>query len=231
VVVFVRSRLAVPNRAQNLISCVTVVDSSLVLPVQTKIRCRIVFKSVTTLLAPLPNMSTKTAAHQKKVESAVQILKTTTGVKVRQAMILANFSKNDIANDSIRRTIQRRIEKQSQKAAVRLYDAEKQKCNGMSVQMICRSNVFYDYFTNSIMSLYPDAAPVKGRWVVVKCNSGHGQLNPELLAYIRFHGFILYPGVPNTTAGKQETDQSYGPFQSAVRMLKWHTRPSVTSKN
>jgi hypothetical protein len=176
-------------------------------------------------------MSTKTAAHQKKVESAVQILKTTTGVKVRQAMILANFSKNDIANDSIRRTIQRRIEKQSQKAAVRLYDAEKQKCNGMSVRMICRSNVFYDYFTNSIMSLYPDAAPVKGRWVVVKCNSGHGQLNPELLAYIRFHGFILYPGVPNTTAGKQETDQSYGPFQSAVRMLKWHTRPSVTSKN
>jgi hypothetical protein len=52
-------------------------------------------------------MSTKTAAHQKKVESAVQILKTTTGGKVRQAMILANFSKNDIANDSIRRTIQR----------------------------------------------------------------------------------------------------------------------------
>ena len=111
-VVFVRSRLAVPNRAQNLISCVTVVDSSLVLPVQTKIRCRIVFKSVTTLLAPLPNMSMKSAAHQKKVESAVRILKTTTGVKVRQAMILANFSKKDIANDSIRRTIQRLIEKQ-----------------------------------------------------------------------------------------------------------------------
>jgi len=31
------------------------------------------------------------------------------------------------------------------------------------------------------------------------------------------HGFILYPGVPNTTAVTQETDQSYGPFQSAVR--------------
>jgi hypothetical protein len=76
---------------------------------------------------------------------------------------------------------------------------------------------FFDYFKNSIMSLYPDAAPVKGRWVVVKCNSGPGRLNPELLAYIRFHGFILYPGVPNTTAVTQETDQSYGPFQSAVR--------------
>ena len=38
-----------------------------------------------------------------------------------------------------------------------------------------------------------------------------------LLAYLCYHGFILYPGVPNTTAVMQETDQSYGPFQSAVR--------------
>ena len=33
------------------------------------------------------------------------------------------------------------------------------------------------------MTLFPDAAPVKGRWVVVKCDSGPGQLNPDLLAY------------------------------------------------
>jgi len=57
-------------------------------------------------------MSMKSAAHQKKVESAVRILQTTTGVKVRLAMILAHFLKKDIANDSIRRVIQRRIEKQ-----------------------------------------------------------------------------------------------------------------------
>jgi len=68
------------------------------------------------------------------------------------------------------------------------------------------------------MKLFPDAAPVKGRWVVIKCHSGPGRLNPTLLAYIRFHGFILYPGVPNTTAVTQETDQSYCPFQTAVRM-------------
>ena len=67
------------------------------------------------------------------------------------------------------------------------------------------------------MKLYPDVAPVKGRWVVIKCDSGPGRLNPNLLAFLRFHGFILYPGVPNTTAVTQETDQSYGPFQSAVR--------------
>ena len=41
-------------------------------------------------------MSMKSAAHLKKVESAVRILQTTTGVKVRLAMILANFSKKDI---------------------------------------------------------------------------------------------------------------------------------------
>ena len=63
------------------------------LPAQTKIRRQMVFKSVTTLLAPLPNMSMKSAAHMKKVESAVRILDTTTGIKVLQAMILAHFLK------------------------------------------------------------------------------------------------------------------------------------------
>ena len=57
-------------------------------------------------------MSMKSAAHQKKVESAMRILQTTTGVKGRQAMILAHFLKKDITNDSIHRAIQRRIEKQ-----------------------------------------------------------------------------------------------------------------------
>ena len=54
-------------------------------------------------------MSMKSAAHLKKVKSAVRILQTTTGVKVRQAMILAIFSKKDIVNDSIRMMIQRCI--------------------------------------------------------------------------------------------------------------------------
>ena len=76
---------------------------------------------------------------------------------------------------------------------------------------------FFKYVKNSIMKLYPDAAPVRGRWVVIKCDSEPGRLNPDLLAFLRFPGFILYPGVPNTTAVTQETDQSYGPFQSAVR--------------
>jgi hypothetical protein len=76
---------------------------------------------------------------------------------------------------------------------------------------------FFEYIQKTIMKLFPDAAPVRGRWVILKCDSGLGRLNPTLLAYHRFHGFILYPGVPNTTAVTKETDQSYGPFQTAVR--------------
>ena len=78
-------------------------------------------------------------------------------------------------------------------------------------------NEFYEYIVKSIMHLYPDAAPMAGRWVVIKCDIGPGRLNDELLAYLHFHGYLLYPGVPNTTAVTQERDQSYGPFQSKLR--------------
>ena len=43
-------------------------------------------------------------------------------------------------------------------------------------------------------------------------------MNADLLVYMHFHGFLLYAGVPNTTAVTQELDQSYGPFQSKLRM-------------
>ena len=55
-------------------------------------------------------MPKKSAAQQKKVDAAVRILVTTTGVKVPQAMILAGFSKQDIANKTIRRMIHCRFE-------------------------------------------------------------------------------------------------------------------------
>ncbi len=76
---------------------------------------------------------------------------------------------------------------------------------------------FFEYLKKLIMKLYPDAAPMKGRWVVIKSDSSPGRLNSTLLTYLRYHSFILYPGVPNTTAVTQETDQSYGPFQTAIR--------------
>ena len=47
-------------------------------------------------------MLRKSAAHQKKVDSAVRVPQTTTGVKVPWAMILAGFLKSDIANKIVR---------------------------------------------------------------------------------------------------------------------------------
>ena len=76
---------------------------------------------------------------------------------------------------------------------------------------------FFEYLQKSIMKLCPDGAPVKGELVVIKCDSGPGRLNPDLLGYLRYHGFKLYPSIPNTTAVLQETDQSFGSFQLAVR--------------
>ncbi len=72
---------------------------------------------------------------------------------------------------------------------------------------------FSQYLWINIMPLYPKAAPEKGRWVILKCESGPGWISIELLVELRASGFILFPGVPNTTAVSQETDQSFGPFK------------------
>ena len=48
----------------------------------------------------------------------------------------------------------------------------------------------------------------KGKWVIIKVDSGPGRLNKTLLARLRNVGFILYPGMPNTTAVIQETDRN-----------------------
>ncbi len=54
-------------------------------------------------------MLRKSAAHQKKVDSAVRVLETTTGIKVPWAMILAGFSKSDIANEIVCQQVRRRL--------------------------------------------------------------------------------------------------------------------------
>ena len=55
---------------------------------------------------------------------------------------------------------------------------------------------FFEYLQKSIMKLYPDATPVKGKWVVIKCDSGPGRLNPDLLVYLHYHGFYFTPVSP-----------------------------------
>lgn len=73
---------------------------------------------------------------------------------------------------------------------------------------------FYKYVMTGIVTLYPHAAPEHGRWVVLKLDSGPGRLNNDLLARLRFLGFLIFPGVPNTTAVSQETDWNYSAFKT-----------------
>eukprot|EP00985_Skeletonema_marinoi_P026211 scaffold20141_cov66-Skeletonema_marinoi.AAC.1 len=73
---------------------------------------------------------------------------------------------------------------------------------------------FEKYFLENIVRLYPDAADVPGKRVMLKVDSGPGRLFLSLLVNARTLGFYLYPGVPNTTAVTQETDQNYGPFKT-----------------
>ncbi len=65
------------------------------------------FESISTVYIPLPNISKNSATHQKKIESAIRIPQNTTGVPILQAMILAGFSKADVANEIVRQAVRR----------------------------------------------------------------------------------------------------------------------------
>ena len=64
------------------------------------------------------------------------------------------------------------------------------------------------------MTLFPGAQDVSDKRVIMKVESGPGRIELGFLAEARTLGFIVCPGVPNTIAITQETDQSYGPFKT-----------------
>ena len=68
-------------------------------------------------------------------------------------------------------------------------------------------------FTN-LACLYPDVADTEWHKVILKVDSGPGQMNIKLLAKLRAQCYYLYPGVPNTIAVIQETDQLFGELKS-----------------
>ena len=73
------------------------------------------------------------------------------------------------------------------------------------------------------MPLFPHAQDVKGKRVVMKFDSGPGRMELLFLAGARTLGLINYPGVPNSMAVTQETDQSYGPLKTQFQMnLKYY---------
>jgi hypothetical protein len=76
---------------------------------------------------------------------------------------------------------------------------------------------FAQYVKTNLLSLYPKTRDRPGHRLLLKCDSGPGRLQIELLAELRFLGVYLYPCVPNTTAVTQETDRTYGMFKSRYR--------------
>eukprot|EP00804_Cyclotella_cryptica_P004941 CCRYP_014074-RB/>CCRYP_014074-RB protein AED:0.33 eAED:0.33 QI:0/0/0/1/0/0/2/0/201 len=80
---------------------------------------------------------------------------------------------------------------------------------------------FMSYFLNSIVPLFPYAQDARGKRVFMKVDSGPGRMELGFLAEARTLGFIIYPGVPNTTSVTQETDQIFGEFKALfVKNLK-----------
>ena len=73
------------------------------------------------------------------------------------------------------------------------------------------------YLVQAILPLYPDACDIPGKRVLIKLDSGPGQMNESMLAELRVRGFYLLPGLPNSTHVTQETDQNYGLFKSVLQ--------------
>ena len=100
-----------------------------------------------------------------------------------------------------------------------MFRAPKEKAWPITVGMNAKGRMddvdFGEYLSNSLIPLYPDAEVVKGNRILFNVDSGTRRLVVKLLARICLIGFVLYPGVPNTTAVSQETDRNYGPFKTA----------------
>ena len=73
---------------------------------------------------------------------------------------------------------------------------------------------FKQYFMTNIASLYPDAEDERGKRVMVNVGIGPGRFEIDFLSEALTLGFIINPGVLNTMAVTQKTDQLYGSFKS-----------------
>ncbi len=51
---------------------------------------------------------------------------------------------------------------------------------------------------------------------MLKVDSGPSRMNLNLLAQLRQLGFLMYPGLPNTTHVSQETYHQYGAFKTRL---------------
>jgi hypothetical protein len=86
---------------------------------------------------------------------------------------------------------------------------------GMNERGGMNTNEFELYVKNSLVTLYPDAADLPGRRVLLKADSGPGRKNTELMPYLRVRGFYFIPGLPNSTHVTQEMELLIGEMKSS----------------
>jgi hypothetical protein len=85
---------------------------------------------------------------------------------------------------------------------------------GMNERGGMNKEEFEEYVKNSLVTLYPDAADVPGKRVLLKADSGPGRKNIDLMAYLRVRGFYFLPGLPNSTHVTQEMELLIGQLKS-----------------
>jgi len=85
---------------------------------------------------------------------------------------------------------------------------------GMNERGGMNKDEFEEYVKNSLVTLYPDAADIPGKQVLLKADSGPGRKNTDLMAYLRVRGFYLIPGLPNSTHVTQEMELLIGALKS-----------------
>jgi len=73
------------------------------------------------------------------------------------------------------------------------------------------------HIKKAVLPLFPGVADTPGKRILLKVDSGPGQMNLEMLADLRLQGVYGIPGRTKTTHVTQETDQNYGLYKSIYR--------------
>ncbi len=71
------------------------------------------------------------------------------------------------------------------------------------------------YITESMANFNPDIDHVIGKHITIREKIAHDFIVNNLMAQLRLLGFILYPGLTNTTTITQETDASNGSIKTS----------------
>ncbi len=66
------------------------------------------------------------------------------------------------------------------------------------------------YLFINIVPLFPGVRDNPGKQVLLKFDSGSGQIKPNLMAHLHLLGIYMYHGVPNTIAVSQKPDNKNG---------------------